>query len=86
MTDPSTFVVRAAQLLTMPEECDELAHYDPARIEDRDRNITGLIEDGCVFVKKGTVEFVGAWSERPEAAKKSKLPLMSTKVAMPRPQ
>ncbi len=83
MTDPSTFVVRAAQLLTMPFDAPSLPHYDPTRIEDRDREITGLIEDGCVFVKKGEVAFVGPWADRPQAAKDDKLPLMETKVGMP---
>lgn len=67
MNASDTFVVRARQLMTMPEAPESLAHYDPDRIEERDRELTGLIEDAGVWVVDGTVEWFGAWNERPRA-------------------
>lgn len=67
----------------MPREAPRLAHYDPAAIEDRDREITGLIEDGGIWVRDGEVAWVGPWNDRPKGARNERLPLMQTGVAMP---
>lgn len=68
MNDTDTYVVRARQLMTMPESPESLAHYDPDRITDRDRELTGLIEDACVWVVGGDIEWFGAYGDRPKSA------------------
>lgn len=65
-----TFAIRAGQLLTMPEEADALHDYDPeGDLEARDRVITGVVEDGGVFVDDGEIQWVGEWDDRPDAAR-----------------
>ena len=81
--DVDTFAIRADQLLTMPEHAGRLADYDPDRIEERDREITGLVEGGGVFVLDGNVEWVGEWEERPEAAKKDDVARVECGVLTP---
>ncbi|MEZ4460329.1 MAG: imidazolonepropionase [bacterium] len=83
MNDPQTFVVHAGQALTMPDNAPSLPNYDPDALDARDAEITGLIEDACIFVRDGVVDFVGPWQARPKAAKKDTLPLMQTRVATP---
>lgn len=80
---PGNFVIRAAEVLTMPRTASRLAHYDPSAIEERDREITGLIEDGGIWVRDGMIAWVGAWSDRPEGARDAGLPLMQTGVVTP---
>lgn len=68
--DVDTFAIHADQLLTMPDRADRLSEFDPeGDIEARDREITGLIEDGGVYVRDGDIEWVGDWSDRPDAAR-----------------
>lgn len=81
--DPQTFVVRAAQALTMPEHAPELPHYDAEHLDERDAKILGLIPDACIFVQKGRIAFVGPWEQRPDAARKKGMPLMETGVVTP---
>ena len=72
---PDTFVIHARQLLTMPEAVESLAQYD-AHANDlraRDAEITGLIEDACVFIKEGKISWFGPWRRRPKATKKKGL-------------
>lgn len=80
--DPQTFVVHAAQALTMPEHAEALHHWDPTRIVDRDHEILGLIEDACILVEDGVMTFVGPWSERPAGAKRD-IPVMESLVVTP---
>lgn len=77
-----TFVVRARQALCMEENPASLAHWDPTRIVARDHELLGLIEDACVFVKDGIIDFVGPWDARPKAAKRD-LPTLETSVLTP---
>jgi imidazolonepropionase len=64
-----TFAIRADEVLTMPQQADALAAYDPeGDLAARDRELTGLIEDGGVFVDDGEIAWVGPWDERPAAA------------------
>jgi imidazolonepropionase len=82
--EPRTFAVHAAQLLTMPERAEALAHYAPdIDLAARDAALTGLIEDGGILVKQGKIAWFGRWSERPKEARKQDLPVMETGVAMP---
>ncbi len=70
--DMTTFAIRADQLLTMPDEVDALDEYDPdGDLDERDREITGAIADGGVFVDEGRIQWIGEWNERPEAARGS---------------
>ncbi len=79
--DPRTFVVRARQLLTMPEEPDELREYDPSTdLESRDAALIGLIEDGAVVVRDGVISWIGPWDDRPDV---DGLPIMQTMVCTP---
>lgn len=79
--DPRTFVVRARQLLTMPEAPTELSAYDPeGDLASRDAALLGLIEDGAVVVRDGVIEWVGSWADRPDI---EGLPVMETMVATP---
>lgn len=82
--DPTTFLIRADQLLTMPEEAEALRAYDPqGDIAARDVAITGLIEDAGVYVKDGEIAWFGPWGERPEAARRDDLPTIATRVVTP---
>ncbi|MFU8807249.1 MAG: hypothetical protein ACNA8W_25800, partial [Bradymonadaceae bacterium] len=82
--DETTFVIRAAQALTMPETSEALRSYDPqSDLEARDAEIIGLIEDACIFVEKGKIAFVGPWSDRPKPARSNKLPHFDTGVVTP---
>lgn len=68
----------------MPETVESLAQYD-AHANDlraRDAEITGLIEDACVFIKEGKISWFGPWRRRPKATKRN-LPIMETGVATP---
>lgn len=79
--DPKTFVVRAKQLLTMPEAPEELASYDPEDdLEARDAALLGLIDDGGVVVRDGVIDWIGPWDECPDI---EGLPVMETMVATP---
>lgn len=80
---PDNFVVRAAEALTMPRSAPRLAHYDPTAIDDRDREITGLIEDAGIWVRGGEIAWVGPWNERPKGARNERIPLMETGVVTP---
>lgn len=81
--DPKTFAVRAAQALTMPLDAPSLPHYDPERLDGRDAEIVGLLEDACIMVEGGTITYVGPWEDRPAAARKKGLPVMETGVVTP---
>jgi len=83
MTDPSTFIVRARQLMTMPEAPESLANYEPERIEERDHEITGLIEDGCIWVEDGNIKWFGRYKDAPTQVKESTLPRLETGLATP---
>ncbi len=76
-------LIRAEQALTMPFDAPALRHYDPADIDARDREITGLQEDVCIWIKDGEFHWVGAWDERPRKVRDAGLPTMPTKLAMP---
>ena len=68
---PDNFAVHAHQLLTMPDQVDALRAYDPgADLIARDALITGLIPDGGVLVERGKITWIGAWEDRPKAARK----------------
>ncbi len=70
--NPKTFTIHAAQLLTMPDQADELRSYDPqGDLAARDRAITGAVDDAGVFVEDGEIAWFGAFGERPEAAKQA---------------
>lgn len=81
--NPDNFLVRAREVLTMPRHAPRLRAYDPTALDDRDREITGLIEDGGIWVKDGAVAWVGPWNERPRGARDERLPLMETGVVTP---
>jgi imidazolonepropionase len=67
--NPTTFLIHADQLLTMPEEADGLREYDPqADLHARDRELVGAIDDAGVFVKDGKIAWFGPFGERPEEA------------------
>lgn len=84
MDELKTFSIRSDQLLTMPEEPEGLEDFDPnGDIEARDREITGLIEDGGVFVLDGTIEWFGSWEDRPEAARKDDVAEIEAGVVTP---
>ena len=82
--DIDTFAVRADQLLTMPDQPGRLSAYEPeGDIEARDREITGLIEEGGIFILDGTIEWVGEWSDRPDAARKEDVAQIDVGVVTP---
>ncbi len=86
MSDPApdNFAVHAHQLLTMPDQVDALRAYDPgADLIARDALITGLIPDGGVLVERGKIAWIGRWEDRPKAARKKDLPVMTTGVCTP---
>ena len=81
--DPQTFVVHAGQVLVMPDDAPRLSKYDADALDERDVDLLGLIEDGCVYVKGGVIKFIGPWDKRPDAARKKDLPVMQTGVLTP---
>jgi imidazolonepropionase len=82
--DPRTFLIHAAQLLTMPDRAPALRAYSPtADLAARDAELVGLIEDAGVFVKQGKIAWIGPWGERPKETRKASFPTMETGVAMP---
>lgn len=76
------YVIRATQLLTMPQDVAQLSQYGDGG-EERDNAIVGLIEDGCVLVEDETIAWVGPWEERPKAARRGDVDVFETAVAMP---
>ncbi|TXD31990.1 imidazolonepropionase [Lujinxingia vulgaris] len=76
------YVIRAAQLLTMPQDVAQLSQYGDGG-EERDDAIVGLIEDGCVLVEDETIAWVGPWEERPKVARRGDVDVFETAVAMP---
>ena len=81
---PDTFLIRADQLLTMPEAPPELAAYEPdADLMARDAAITGLIKDAGLLVQRGEVAWFGPWDARPEAARHKRMPTMHVGVCTP---
>ena len=79
--DPRTYVVRAKQLLAMPEAPEELSAYDPdTDLEARDSALLGIVHDGALVVRDGTIEWIGPWSDRPDI---DGLPVMETSVCTP---
>lgn len=84
MDELKTFSIHADQLLTMPEDPEGLDDFDPdGDIEARDREITGLVEDGGVFVLDGTIEWFGSWEDRPEAARRDDVAQIEAGVVTP---
>ena len=84
MTQVDTFAIHANQILTMPEEAESLQSFDPeGDLERRDRAITGLIEDGGVFVEDGKIAWVGPWSERPDEARSDDVAEVEVGVVTP---
>jgi len=82
--DVDTFAIRADQLLTMPDEADRLSDDDPdGDIEARDRELTGLRENGGIFVLDGRIEWVGDWEDRPEAARQEDVAQIEVGVVTP---
>lgn len=82
--DVDTFAIHADQLLTMPDRADALTAYDPeGDIEARDRAITGLVEDGGLFVLDGQIEWVGDWEDRPDAAREDDVAQIEVGVVTP---
>ncbi|MFB6352124.1 MAG: imidazolonepropionase [Bradymonadaceae bacterium] len=82
--DVDTFAIHADQLLTMPDEAERLSAYDPeGDIEARDREVTGLMEDGGIFVLDGQIEWVGQWDDRPEAAREEDVAQIEVGVVTP---
>ncbi len=68
--NPSTFLIHAQQLLTMPDEAEALRAYDPdGDIAARDREITGAIDDAGVFVEDGQIAWFGPFDQRPDRAR-----------------
>lgn len=68
----------------MPTECARLRDYDPAAdLEERDREITGLIEDAAIWVDGGDIQWVGPWNDRPGKCRGEDIPQMETGLAMP---
>lgn len=81
---PDTFILRADELLTMPETSAQLSTYDQAQdLLARDAEITGLIRDAGLFVKDGQIVWFGPWDERPKAARAERLPFMNVGVITP---
>ena len=66
------YTLRARQLLTMSDAFPS-SDLEAARV--------GLIEDGCVVSRGGTITWVGPWSERPSHA--DELPMSRAEVALP---
>ncbi|MFB6263513.1 MAG: imidazolonepropionase [Bradymonadaceae bacterium] len=78
------FTVRADQVLTMPESPSGLAAREPgAEIDLRDRDLTGLIQDGGVYASDGTIQWVGEWSDRPDEARGGNVTEMQANVVTP---
>jgi len=78
------FAIHADQVLTMPEDPDALAAYDPeGDLAARDRELVGLREDACVFVLDGAIEWVGPWADRPEASTQDDVAQIETSVVTP---
>lgn len=79
-----TYLIRAKHLLTMPEQSEDLAHYDPSMdLVARDAKLTGLIEDGGVLVDHGKIAWFGPFEERPKKTRKDNFPTMHTGVCTP---
>ncbi|WP_158542415.1 imidazolonepropionase [Lujinxingia litoralis] len=76
------YIIRAQQLLTMPQDAAELASYGDGG-EERDNSIVGLIEDGCVVVDGEKIAWVGRWDERPAKVRRDGVDVFETAVAMP---
>ena len=65
------YVIRADQLLTMPQDTDRLTDFDPdGDLQSRDDELVGLIEDGAVVVDENTetIDWVGPFDDRPDHA------------------
>lgn len=66
----TTFLVRAAQLLTMPEEVEALSAYDARasweELVARDQEIAGVLEDAAILVEEGQIAWFGPWAQRPQ--------------------
>lgn len=81
---PDTFVLRADELLTMPEDAKALTSAPVgASLIERDAAITGLIRDAGVFVEGGHISWFGPWDDRPKASRAKRLPNMNVGVITP---
>jgi imidazolonepropionase len=83
----TTFLIHAAQLLTMPERVDALREYDPrASYEElaaRDREIAGAIDDAGLYIKDGKIAWFGPWAERPESASAKDIQVVEADLVTP---
>ncbi len=78
------YIIRANQALTMPRNCQELSNYDlDGDLQSRDDRIVGAIDDAAVVVDGETIEWVGAWDDRPESVRGGDVGVLQTDVVMP---
>lgn len=79
---PQRLLIRARQMLTMPDKPEALREYDPqADLEARDEAIVGVIHDGGLLIENGVIRWLGPWSERPANA--DEIDRYETGVLMP---
>lgn len=79
---PQRLLIRARQMLTMPDKPEALREYDPqADLEARDEAIAGVIHDGGLLIENGVIRWLGPWSERPANA--DEIDRYETGVLMP---
>lgn len=85
--DDTTYLIRAQQLLTMPEKVDALREYDPTatfeQLDARDRAIAGVIDDAGIFVADGKIAWFGPWAERPERANAAEVQQVQVDIVTP---
>jgi imidazolonepropionase len=77
-------IVRAEQVLLMPESPGCLHEYDPADdLAARDRALLGAIDDGCVYISEGEIRWVGAWADRPQVSVHPAAPVFNCQLLTP---
>jgi imidazolonepropionase len=77
-------IVRAEQVLVMPESPECLHDYDPGcDWVQRDRTLLGAIDDGCVYIGDGAIQWVGAWAKRPQSDSLDSVPVFNCRLLTP---